>query len=212
MVSSPGFGSAPCHLSALFRLAFAPAPGVHPLTSRQRTTRRFILQKARGQASPLKGIALPQFVGLRFQVLFHSPRRGSFHLSLTVLVRYRSLQVFSLGRWSPLLPTGFHVSRGTHDHNQSPFAFVYGTFTLFGRPFQQRSTSNEVSYSVGLKQQSLSRRSTPLPQRLLALTRYRFGLFPFRSPLLREYSLFLRVLRCFSSPGALPRTYVFSAG
>ena len=27
---------------------------------------------------------------MRFQVLFHSPRRGSFHLSLTVLVHYRS--------------------------------------------------------------------------------------------------------------------------
>ena len=29
-------------------------------------------------------------------VLFHSPHRGSFHLSLTVLVHYRSLLVFSL--------------------------------------------------------------------------------------------------------------------
>ena len=29
---------------------------------------------------------------MRFQVLFHSPNRGSFHLSLTVLVHYRSLQ------------------------------------------------------------------------------------------------------------------------
>ena len=40
----------------------------------------------------------------------------------------------------------------------------------------------------------------------------RFGLFPFRSPLLRELSLFLWVLRCFSSPGSLLCTYVFSAG
>ncbi len=31
----------------------------------------------------------------------------------------------------------------------------------------------------------------------------RFGLFHFRSPLLAESSLFLRVLRCFSSPGSL---------
>ena len=31
-----------------------------------------------------------------------------------------------------------------------------------------------------------------------------FGLLPVRSPLLRESSLFLGVLRCFSSPGALP--------
>ena len=37
----------------------------------------------------------------------------------------------------------------------------------------------------------------------------RFGLFPVRSPLLRKslfYFLFLRVLRCFSSPGSLTYT------
>ena len=41
------------------------------------------------------------------------PSRGTFHLSLTVLVHYRSSEVFSLGKWSPQIPTGFHVSRGT---------------------------------------------------------------------------------------------------
>src|SRR5690242_14190157 len=44
-----------------------------------------------------------------------SPSRGAFHLSLTVLVHYRSRQIFSLGGWSPQLPTGFHVPRGTQD-------------------------------------------------------------------------------------------------
>src|SRR5438270_4630081 len=44
-----------------------------------------------------------------------SPSRGAFHLSLTVLVHYRSLNVFSLGEWSPQLPTRLHVSRGTQD-------------------------------------------------------------------------------------------------
>jgi hypothetical protein len=44
-----------------------------------------------------------------------SPSRGAFHLSLTVLVRYRSLKMFSLGGWSPQLPTRFHVPRGTQD-------------------------------------------------------------------------------------------------
>ena len=38
------------------------------------------------------------------------------------------------------------------------------------------------------------------PERLAV----RFGLLPFRSPLLRESSLFLWVLRCFSSPGSPP--------
>ena len=45
-------------------------------------------------------------VGTRFQVLFHSPRRGAFHLSLTVLVHYRSQHVFSLSQWTGSLQTG----------------------------------------------------------------------------------------------------------
>ena len=43
------------------------------------------------------------------------PSRGAFHLSLTVLYAIGHQFVFSLGGWSPLLPTGFHVSRGTLD-------------------------------------------------------------------------------------------------
>ena len=35
-------------------------------------------------------IPLRMIVSHRFQVLFHSAHRGPFHLSLTVLVRYRS--------------------------------------------------------------------------------------------------------------------------
>ena len=51
-------------------------------------------------------LALQLFVGFRFQVLFHSPNRGTFHLSLTVLVHYRLPNVFSLGEWTPQIPTG----------------------------------------------------------------------------------------------------------
>ena len=51
-------------------------------------------------------LALQLFVGFRFQVLFHSPNRGTFHLSLTVLVHYRSPNVFSLGEWTPQIPAG----------------------------------------------------------------------------------------------------------
>jgi hypothetical protein len=43
------------------------------------------------------------------------------------------------------------------------------------------------------------------------LARARFRLLPFRSPLLREYR-FHRLLRCFSSPGALRLVYVFNQG
>ena len=49
-----------------------------------------------------------------------SPSRGAFHLSLTVLVHYRSLKVCSLGGWSPQLPTRFLVPRGTQDPSHTP--------------------------------------------------------------------------------------------
>ena len=58
---------------------------------------------SRGHRPPL---ALRLLVSARFQVLFHSPNRGAFHLSLTVLVHYRSPSVFSLGEWAPRFPTG----------------------------------------------------------------------------------------------------------
>ena len=57
-----------------------------PLTSHVTATRRFIMQKARRHTFVLRPL-----VGVRFQELFHSHAMGAFHLSLTVLVRYRSL-------------------------------------------------------------------------------------------------------------------------
>lgn len=56
------------------------------LTSPVTATRRFIMQKARRHIHRM----LRPLVGAWFQDLFHSPARGSFHLSLTVLVHYRS--------------------------------------------------------------------------------------------------------------------------
>ena len=49
------------------------------------------MQKARRH--PDKS-GLRPLVGVRFQVLFHSPVWGTFHLSLTVLVHYRSLESY----------------------------------------------------------------------------------------------------------------------
>jgi hypothetical protein len=66
--------------------------------------------------------ALGLLVRWRFQDLFHSPRRGAFHRSLAVLVRYRSMRVCCLGEWSPLLPTAFHGRRRTCDPLPLPLA------------------------------------------------------------------------------------------
>ncbi len=84
---SLGFASTHSDYHALLRLAFASAPGLKPLTLPEKVTRRFIMQKARRHNITL----LRPLVGRRFQGLFHSSVRGAFHLSFTVLVRYRSL-------------------------------------------------------------------------------------------------------------------------
>ena len=87
MRRSLGFASASDDSSALLGLAFAPAPDLKPLASPSTATRRFIMQKARRHHTQW----LRPLVGVWFQGLFHSSVRGAFHLSFTVLVRYRSL-------------------------------------------------------------------------------------------------------------------------
>ena len=99
-----------------------------------------------------------------------------------------------------VLPASHRISRvpwysGSQLKN---FSFTYRTFTFCGWPFQ-----------------------TYLATFLLRLCCVRnphkgnlhgFGLFPFRSPLLREsniFFLFLGVLRCFSSPGLPSCNYLF---
>ena len=64
------------------------------------------------------------------------PSRGAFHLSLTVLYAIGRQEVFCLGGWSPLLPTGFHVSRGTLDLGPLALPFVYRAVTSYGGSFQ----------------------------------------------------------------------------
>ena len=74
-------------LFALFALGFPSPPLQSSLGLPQTITRRLIMQKASGH--PALRPWLPHIVGIWFQVLFHSPSRGSFHLSLAVLVHYR---------------------------------------------------------------------------------------------------------------------------
>ena len=88
MGRSQGFASAPYDYIALLRLAFASATYLKYLTLPYRSNSQ--AHYAKGTPSPPKG--LRPLVSTRFQVLFHSPVRGSFHLSLTVLVHYRFLR------------------------------------------------------------------------------------------------------------------------
>src|SRR5213083_1532291 len=89
MGRSPRFGSVRRNLTPISD-SLSLRLRLSGLTLLRRTTRRLIKQKAHRHTCPLRGIVLRLLVGIRFQVLFHSPHRGSFHLSLTVLVHYRS--------------------------------------------------------------------------------------------------------------------------
>ena len=63
------------------------------LPLRQRTK---IHSPAHSSIGTPSGLSPPTPCRCMVSDLFHSPLRGSFHLSLTVLVHYRSLQIFSL--------------------------------------------------------------------------------------------------------------------
>ena len=161
MDSSPGFGSIPSDSSALFRLAFAAAPGATPLASPPRITRRSVLQKVRRQGtSPLRLV-----VGAGFQDLFHPPLPGCFSPFPHGTVRYRSARVPSLGGWSRRLPPGFRVSRRTHAPHRSPLPFAYGALTPCGGLFQWPSAKERVSHCAGDTPIPPCGRTTPCAQR-----------------------------------------------
>ena len=89
------------------------------------------------------------------------------------------------------------MSRGTLDHTSS---FLVSTTGLLPS-MAELSNSLHLRYCIHVV--------CPQPQRSKL---HWFGLFRVRSPLLTEsnFFLFLRVLRCFSSPGCPPPGYVFA--
>ena len=74
------------------------------------------------------------------------PSRGSFHLSLTVLISIGHQVVFSLTGWSPLFHTRFLVSRTTLDSTSLCLIFIYWTFTVYGMLSQNISTKLTDSF------------------------------------------------------------------
>ncbi len=90
-------------------------------------------------------------------------------------------------RWSAQIHATFHVCCITQGLPRANLDFGYGDFTLYVGTFQILHLSIEIP-----------RRGPTTPE-----TSLRFGLIRFRSPLLTEsiLFLFLRLLRCFTSPG-----------
>ena len=116
-------------------------------------------------------------------VLFTFPSRYSFTIGLLV--------VFSLAGWCRPFHTGFLRSRDTQEHRAYTTLYVYRTFTSFGGPFQNPSTSVLYNYRKSYN---------PVYSKTYGLGSSAFA---------RHYSqnhycfLFLPVLRCFSSQGLL---------
>ena len=138
--------------------------------------------------------SLRPLVGARFQVLFHSVVHGAFHLSLTVLVHYRSLSSIQPFRMVPV-----DSDRITRVPPYSGYCQIINTFRV--RDFHPLWSSVPERFHYIL----ISHVAVLQPQ----LCRNKIGLG--FSPFARHYQgnhfyfLFLRVLRCFSSPGS-PQT------
>jgi len=128
-------------VSALFRLALAlaaPVPWLNPAARRDSPVHSSIgTPSDRPHAHARPGHGPLTAWGYAVSVVSFTPLPGCFSPFPRGTLRYRSTQVFSLGEWSPPLPTDNRVFRGTRaPQPPSPHAFDHGTLTLSGRPFQ----------------------------------------------------------------------------
>ena len=144
------------------------------------------MQKARRHPNGLRPL-----VSVWFQGLFHSLIQGSFHLSLTVLVRYRSCT--SIQAWRVVPPCSDRISRVPHysGYYYLTFSYLYETITLSGSSFQTILVL--LGSNIVVLQPQYCRNNTGL------------GFSEFARHYYRNHFCFLllRVLRCFSSPGLL---------
>ena len=143
------------------------------------------MQKARRYSTQL----LRPLVGEWFQGLFHSSVRGSFHLSFTVLVHYRSLGSIQPYRMVPADSRRIPRAPRYSGYYYQWYTYLYGAITLYGLTFQTGSSSytSQISQSYN-----------PTQRRNVS----GLGCSAFARHYQRNHNcfLFLRVLRCFSSP------------
>ena len=110
-IDHSGFGSSPDRLNALFRLAFASAPPLNGLTSPARSNSPDHNAKGTQSETTASEDAASPPTACRHVVSgsISLASRRAFHLSLTVLVRYRS-QV-RISPWQMVLPASIGISR-----------------------------------------------------------------------------------------------------
>ena len=118
------------------------------------------------------------------------PSRGAFHLSLTVLVHYRSPGSTQPQGVGPLDSHGIpRAPRYSGTPLAGRSAFTYRAITLYGYPFQGSSASRRLCDCVTEPPLRQAGPTTPTPKRRWAITRCGFRLVPVRSPLLGESRL-----------------------
>jgi hypothetical protein len=191
MPRSLRFGSTACDSNALFRLAFATAPP-HGLTSPHTITRRLILQKARSHITNTpKSVYAPTACRHTVSGTISRPLTGAlFTFPSRYLFTIGHQGVFRLTRWSWQIHTGFLGPRATWDPLKQSNRFRLPDSHGLRRPFPEASTIERISYCLRERQSPSEGPTTPPAQRLPAITRERFSLIRFRSPLLTE-SLFV---------------------
>ena len=111
MDRSPGFGSMATNFIRPVQTRSRCASGTQYL--KLATYNRSPDRSTKSTISPVDGLYV--LVGTRFQVLFHSPPGVLFTFPSQYFSTIGHRLVFRLGGWSPRLPTGFLVSRGTLD-------------------------------------------------------------------------------------------------
>ena len=128
--SSPGFASAARDSSRPVKARFRSGSLSVNLAPRQRLAGSFYKRHA---VTPRRVLRL--LVGARFQVLFHSPPGVLFTFPSRYCSSIGHQVVFWLGGWSPRLPTGFLVPRGTLDPATfTSFSTTWLSHSLTGLP------------------------------------------------------------------------------
>ncbi len=169
------------------------------------------MQKARGHPIPEPygtEIRLPLIVGIGFQVLFHSPPGVLFTFPSRYYSTISQSVVFSLRRWSSQIHTGFLGPRVTWElYQRRCSGFRLQGFHLLWLAFPGQFGYPEHFFTSPPYGSRHGR--VPLPDlgngcRLWHPSR--LGSSPFARRYLgnRFCFLFLRVLRCFTSPGSPP--------
>ena len=86
-------------------------------------------------------MGLQLLVSIRFQVLFHSPNRGAFHLSLTVLCSLSVMyEYLGLEGGPPMFRQDFTCPALLKSFS---IVFAYGTVTRYGHTFQSVLLNHE---------------------------------------------------------------------